>query len=259
MPQGPPPGYGFPPPGQPPPVRRKGAGPGPAIAGGVIVLLLIIGGAFYFLGPGKPTKSAGSGASAGEKGWASGDVRTVSGNAVCRPIAALAARLVPRPDPQGAPSARTDVATCHWHNLNAARNATRNRHRSLSVTVLPHSPSHGLDRDQSAVEVAESVFQRTVRENKSGPMGERVTDSRSVSGIGDEAAIVYSVGTTDSGTAWLVSRRRNVEIDITYQGSDSSLRGNPAEGYYPVTKPLSRSAAEQGALAIGRQLITEFK
>jgi hypothetical protein len=179
----------------------------------------------------------------------------VSQNAVCRPIAALAARLVPRPDPQGPPSARTDAATCHWRNLNAARN----RHRSLSVIVVPHSPSHGLDRDEPAVEVAAKAFQDTVRRNKSGPMGERVTDSRSLPGIGDEAAIVYSVGSTDAGAARLVIRARNVAINITYQGSDSALRGTPAQGYYPVVKPLSRDAAEQGALAVGRRLVTEFK
>jgi hypothetical protein len=258
MPQGPPPpGYGFPPPpgpppyGQPPP-RRKGAGPALAIAGGVMAVLLIIGGAFYFLGPGKSKKSGGT--SSAEKGWTSGDVRTVSENTVCRPMAGLAARLVPKPDPQGPPSTRTDVADCHWRNLSS----THSRHRSLSVTVLPHSPSHGLDADQSAAEVAANAFRQTVQSDKGGPMGERVKDSRSVPGLGDEAVLVYSVGITDAGIARLVVRKGNVEMDVTYQGSDSTLRGNPAEGYYPVTKPLSRPVAEQGALTVGRQLVGEF-
>ncbi|HEU5156899.1 MAG TPA: hypothetical protein VFU43_07870 [Streptosporangiaceae bacterium] len=221
-------------------------------------MLIVIGGAFYVLGPGKSEKSSGSGASgasgADEKGWTSGDVRTVSHNAVCQPIAGIAAQLVPRPDPQGPPSTRTDAATCHWRNLNDGRKHSR----SISVTVVPHSPSLGPGRDQTAVEVASSAFQDSVRQYKAGPLGERVKGARSVPALGDEAAIVYGVGTTDSGAAHLVIRRRNVAITITYQGSDNSLRGNPTEGYYPVIRPLSQRAAEQGALAIGRRLVATF-
>ncbi len=228
----------------------------PAIVGGVVVVLIIIGGAFYFLGPGKSKKSGNSGGSAASKGWASGDVQTVSHDAVCRPIAGLAARLVPKADPQPPPPpTRTDVATCRWANLGKAHN----RFRNLSVMVLPHSPSHGLDKDQPAAEVAKSAVRRTVQKNKDGPLGEKVQDSRSVPALGDEAAIVYSVGTTDAGIAHVVVRRGNVEMVITYQGRDSALRGSPAQGYYPVAKPLSRRAAEQGALAIARRLVTEFR
>jgi hypothetical protein len=223
--------------------------------GGVVAVLVVLGGAAYFLGPGKSKRSGGSGGSIDSKGWASGDVRTVSENGVCKPIADLAARLVPRADPQGPPSTRTDVATCHWANLSNSHN----RHRYVSVTVLPHSPAFGLDGDQPAVEVAQNAFRQTVQENKGGSLGERVKDSRSVPGLGDEAGIVYGVGRTDAGAAHLTIRVRNVEIDITYQGSDSSLRGNPAEGYYPVAKPLSQRSAEQGAQALGRQLVAEFR
>jgi hypothetical protein len=60
-------------------------------------------------------------------------------------------------------------------------------------------------------------------------MGERVKDSRAVPGMGDEAAIVYHV---------------------------AAIRPRAA---YPVVKPLSPRVAEQGALVIGRRLVSEFK
>ncbi|GAA4621449.1 hypothetical protein GCM10023196_009670 [Actinoallomurus vinaceus] len=77
-----------------------------------------------------------------------------------------------------------------------------------------------------------------------------VRDSRGVSGVGEQAYVVYTVDKGEVGAAVANARLANVLVTVHYSGGD---------GQDGATKPLSSSDATNGALSAARDVISKLQ
>jgi hypothetical protein len=124
------------------------------------------------------------------------------------------------------------------------------RSRQLTLELRAVGASGG----RSAVDVASSTFQQEWQSDRDGKDladTAKVKDSRGVSGIGEQAYVVYTLDATDGiGEAIADARLANLLVTVHYSGGDD--RDSTA-------RPLSSDAATGGALSVARDVITKLE
>jgi hypothetical protein len=176
---------------------------------------------------------------------------------VCQPLAKLGVQLVP-----GAtlprPARKSTVASCDFTNTRDTR-----RHRALFVRIDVLESSYDFEKDAytSPDEEAKAAFKPAAADARKGGLGsEHVKDSRSVPGLGDEAAVVYATSDLDAGVARVIVRKRNLLVSVTFQGSNNeTLEADDGSGYISVATPLAKDVAEDGALRATRTFLGQFQ
>lgn len=106
----------------------------------------------------------------------------------------------------------------------------------------------------SATGVAVQTFADEWEADRSGrELADTVTvrDSRAISGVGEQAYVVYSVDTNDQiGAAVANARLANVLVTVRYSGGDD----RDTKG-----RPLSNATATNGALSAARDIISKLE
>jgi hypothetical protein len=159
--------------------------------------------------------------------------------------ASVADKLAPGADRNAPVARRSDQdSECDW-GLYAA-----DRGRRLSVELRAVAGGGG----RSATAAATSTFTGEWRSDRAGTDltdGTKVRDSRAVSGVGEQAYVVYSVDTPDGiGAAVANVRLANVLITVHYSGGDDRQAGG---------KPLSSGTATDGALLAARDIVSKLE
>jgi hypothetical protein len=177
--------------------------------------------------------------------WEPGDYRTLAGD-FCQLFAQDAGSLVPSKEPPTGGS-HEHQATCHWSTI-----GKRFRELSLLVTLDQPDPIDHVP----AVAVASRGFNQLVGLNRKGLPLEEVRDVRPVTGLGDQAMLIYGVVQDDHAVIQIVMRQRNIEVTVTVQASDTKyVTASDGSGVYPVTTPLSEHVVQSVAVASGRHVL----
>jgi hypothetical protein len=133
---------------------------------------------------------------------------------------------------------------CAWSQYGAKRS------RQLTVELRAITASGAT----SATSVATKTFQSEWQADRNGKDladTAKVQDSRGVTGVGEQAYVVYTVdGANDIGEAVANSRLANVLVTVHYSGGDNRATSG---------KPLSSGAASDGALSAARDVISKLE
>jgi hypothetical protein len=160
--------------------------------------------------------------------------------------AAIAGRLAPGADRSAIDhSSETDQhSECAWGLYRAVRA------RQLSVELRAISASGGTSATDTAVNTFQDEWQSD-RTGKNLASSAKVRDKRGVTGVGEQAYVVYtSDGTNEIGEAVANARLANVLVTVHYSGRDTS-------GVSGV--PLPSRAATDGALSAARDVISKLE
>jgi len=157
----------------------------------------------------------------------------------------VADKLVPGADRSATVANQSDVhSECAWGLYGSARS------RQLNVELR----AIGADGGTSGTEVAIRTFDDEWRSDRDGndlADSAKVKDSRGVTGVGEQAYVVYTVDGDDGvGEAVANARLANVLITIHYSGGDE----RETKGV-----PLSSGAATDGALLAARDVISKLE
>lgn len=159
---------------------------------------------------------------------------------------AVADRLAPGADRSAMSHGdQTDQHTeCAWSLFGSVRS------RQLTVELR----AVAADGKTPAADVATRTFQsewQSDREGKDLADTAKVKDSRGVTGVGEQAYVVYTVDAADEiGEAVANARLSNVLVTVHYSGGDD----RDAAG-----RPLPSSAATDGALSAARDIISKLE
>jgi hypothetical protein len=157
----------------------------------------------------------------------------------------LADKLAPGADRSETVATQTDQhSECAWSLFGSDRS------RQLNVELRAINAADG----SSATEAATSTFNDEWHTDRAGSDlsdGAKVHDSRGVTGVGEQAYVVYTVDDGDAiGTAVANARLANVLITVHYSGGDHLETHG---------KPLASGAAGDGALQAARDIISKLE
>jgi hypothetical protein len=157
----------------------------------------------------------------------------------------IAAKLAPDADRSATVATQSDQhSECAWSLYGADRS------RQLNVELRAISASDGTSATDTAVRTFNDEW-RSDRAGKDLADSAKVRDSRGVSGVGEQAYVVYTVDSSDSiGEAVANARLANVLITVHYSGGDD-LQGK--------AKPLPSGAAIDGALRAARDIASKLE
>jgi hypothetical protein len=159
--------------------------------------------------------------------------------------ASLAAKLAPGADRSETVATQTDQhSECAWSVYGADRS------RQLNVELRAIAAGGGTSATDTAIRTFDDEW-RSDRQGKDLADGAKVHDSRGVTGVGEQAYVVYTVDGTDAiGAAVANARLANVLVTVHFSGGDH-LRTNG--------KPLSSGTAGDGALQAARDIISKLE
>jgi hypothetical protein len=157
----------------------------------------------------------------------------------------IADALTPGADRSATVATQSDQhSECSWSVFGADRS------RQLTVELRAVAAAGGT----SATRIATNTFDGEWRSDRDGDdLAEtvKVKDSRGVSGVGEQAYVVYTVDSKDTiGEAVANARLANVLITVHYSGGDH-LQTDGA--------PLSSGAASDGALRAARDIVSKLE
>jgi hypothetical protein len=124
-----------------------------------------------------------------------------------------------------------------------------NSRRQLTVELRALAAASG----ESATRVATTTFAQEWESDRAGKdLADtvKVRDSRGVSGVGEQAYIVYTVDNDEIGDAVANARLANVLVTVHFSGGDDK-DGN--------STPISDSDATNGALSAARDVISKLQ
>jgi hypothetical protein len=186
--------------------------------------------------------------------WSRGDYRSLPRD-VCGQFAHLASNLVPN-DRDPSLSSRDRRAVCHWRST-----LSKKHFRALDLRVEVNGPVFaGAGETIPAVDVTRRSFKQAVDYFRRGgaALGERVEEVRTLSGLGDEATLMYGLaGEGAFAVTYMALRIRNVQVDITAQGSNTRYaKASDGSGSKGLTTPLRKKVVNHVAMAAARHLVT---
>lgn len=231
------------------PVRRRGRVWAAAGALAVVVTVCVVAAALAFrAGGGRPGTAATGAAGVQNSPMSSlgGTERDIVPDACTTLSPRIAGSLVPGADRTAMSQAtQSDQhSECAWSRFSAARS------RQLTVELRAISAEGGA----TATGVAVQTFADEWQSDKAGrnlAATAAVRESRGVSGVGEQAYVVYMVDTHDRiGEAIANARLGNVLVTVHYSGGDDRA----AEG-----RPLSAGATTNGALSAARDIISKLE
>jgi hypothetical protein len=157
--------------------------------------------------------------------------------------ASLATKLAPGADRSETVATQTDEhSECAWSYFGADRS------RQLNVELRAISADGGTSAADGAIRTFNEEWSSD-RKGKDLADGAKVHDSRGVTGVGEQAYVVYTVDGA-IGTAVANARLANVLITVHYSGGDHmETKG----------KPLSSGTAGDGALQAARDIISKLE
>jgi hypothetical protein len=152
----------------------------------------------------------------------------------------IADKLAPGAQRSATSATATDQhSECAWSVYNSPHV------RQLTVELRAISASGGT----SATDVAARTFDDEWHSDRADTA--KVKDSRGVTGVGEQAYVVYTVDHADEvGEAIANARLANVLITVHYSGGDQ----HDDQG-----KPLSTDAATDGALSAARDIVSKLE
>jgi hypothetical protein len=124
-----------------------------------------------------------------------------------------------------------------------------NSRRQLTVELRALTAAGGA----SATSVATTTFAQEWESDRAGKdLADtvKVRDSRGVSGVGEQAYVVYTVDNDEIGDAVANARLGNVLVTVHFSGGDGKGGGS---------QPISSSAASNGALSAARDVISKLQ
>jgi hypothetical protein len=229
------------------PARRHG---GLVAAGCVAVLVAaVIGGVAWTTGAGRAGHHSlhARGAAAENSPMSSlhGSERDAVPGACDTLSASLATKLAPGADRSETVATQTDQhSECAWSLFGADRS------RQLNVELRAIAGGGGTSATDSAIRTFDDEW-RSDRQGKDLADGAKVRDSRGVTGVGEQAYVVYTVDGTDAiGAAVANARLANVLVTVHFSGGDHLETHG---------KPLSSGTAGDGALQAARDIISKLE
>src|SRR4051794_18846433 len=179
------------------------------------------------LGPGKGRPQASSSSITGTDDSPMNALQGSERDAVPDACATLSADIADSLAPGADRSATTHAAhpdqdsECTW----SVFGATRSRQLNVELRAI------GAEGPTSATNVAIRTFNEEYRSDRSGKdLADTATvkDSRGVSGVGEQAYVVYTVDRENVGTAVANVRLSNVLVTVRYSGGDDrDAKGSP--------------------------------
>lgn len=225
-----------------PPTRRRGH----LIAAGCAAVLTVaaLAAVIWGVGRGHTLPTPARAADSSPMDSLQGSERDVVPSACDALTASVAQRLVPGADQSATVANQSDQhSECSWSRYGSAHS----RQLNLELRVIGGA-------GVSATGAAARTFTGEWRSDRAGQNladSAKVRDSRSVSGVGEQAYVVYTVDTADGiGEAIANVRLANVMITVHYSGGDQ----RDAEGV-----PLSSGAATGGALLAARDIVSKLE
>jgi hypothetical protein len=159
--------------------------------------------------------------------------------------ASIADKLAPGADRSATVATQSDQhSECSWSLYGAARS----RQLNVELRAIPSSAG------TPATDVATRTFNDEWSSDRAGKDladSAKVHDSRGVTGVGEQAYVVYTVDSTDAiGEAVANARLANVLITVRYSGGDH-LDTNG--------RPLPSGTASDGALQAARDIVSKLE
>jgi hypothetical protein len=227
------------------PARHHG---GLLAAGSVAVLVaVVIGGAAWVSGVGRgdhhTLRARGAEAVSSPMNSLHGAERDAVPGACDTLSASLAKQLAPGADRSETVATQSDQhSECAW-SLFAA-----NRSRQLNVELRAIGADGGTSATDGAIRTFNDEW-HTDRLGKDLADGAKVHDSRGVTGVGEQAYIVYTVDGA-IGAAVANTRLANILVTVHYSGGDHLETHG---------KPMSSGSAGDGALQAARDIISKLE
>ena len=132
---------------------------------------------------------------------------------------------------------------CAWSRYGSTRT------RQLTVELRALSSQGGVSATRVATRTFGDEWQAD-REGRDLADSATVRDSRGVSGVGEQAYVIYTVDTkSEIGEAVANARLANVLVTVHYSGGD----------FEDTDSPLSNAAATNGALSAARDIISKLE
>ena len=149
----------------------------------------------------------------------------------------------PRRGPRETVATQTDEhSECAWSDYGA------NRSRQLNVELRAISADGGTSAADTAIRTFNEEWSSD-RKGKDLADGAKVHDSRGVTGVGEQAYVIYMVD-GPIGTAVANARLANVLITVHYSGGDHLETHG---------RPLTSGTAGDGALQAARDIISKLE
>jgi hypothetical protein len=229
------------------PTRRRGR----FVAAGCVAVLVVaaLGAAAWKSGIGRGAAQAvPSRAASAENSPMSGlqgSERDIVPSACDTLSASVADKLAPGADRSATVANQSDEhSECSW----GLYGSTRSRQLNVELRAI------GADGGTSGTGVATRTFDDEWHNDRDGndlADSAKVKDSRGVTGVGEQAYVVYTVDGDDGvGEAIANARLANVLITVHYSGGDE----RDTKGV-----PLSSSAATDGALLAARDVVSKLE
>ena len=218
------------------------------VAGAALVVVAAFGAvAWASLGHDRDhqARSRNTGAESSPMSALQGSERDVVPDACDSLTESIADKLVPGADRSATVATRSDQhSECSWSLYGA------NRSRQLGVELRAVAGSGATSATQAAVNTFGNEW-RSDRDGKELADGVKVKDSRGVSGVGEQAYVVYTVDSAGAiGQAVANTRLANVLITVHYSGGDELESGGT---------PLSEHAVGDGALQAARDIVSKLE
>lgn len=227
------------------PTRRHGS----LVAAGCVAVLVVavIGGVAWTTGVGRTgdhsLHARGAAAENSPMNTLHGSERDAVPGACDTLSASIAKKLAPGADRSETVATQTDEhSECAWSDYGA------NRSRQLNVELRAISADGGTSAADTAIRTFNEEWSSD-RKGKDLADGAKVHDSRGVTGVGEQAYVVYMVD-GPIGTAVANARLANVLITVHYSGGDHLETHG---------RPLTSGTAGDGALQAARDIISKLE
>lgn len=228
------------------PAKRHGS----LVAAGFVAVLVaaVLGGVAWASGVGRADhhtlRTRGAEAETSPMNSLHGSERDAVPGACDTLSASLATKLAPGADRSETVATQTDQhSECAWSDFGA------NRSRQLNVELRAISADGGSSATDTAMRTFNDEWSSD-RKGKDLSDGAKVHDSRGVTGVGEQAYVVYTVDGDAIGAAVANARLANVLITVHYSGGDHLETHG---------KPLSSGTAGDGALQVARDIISKLE
>ena len=227
------------------PARRHGS----LVAAGSVAVLVaaVIGGVAWISGIGRgdhhSLRARNADAESSPMNSLRGSERDTVPGACDTLSASLATKLAPGADRSETVATQSDQhSECAWSLFGADRS------RQLNVELRAVSGSGGTSATDTAIRTFNDEW-HSDRLGKDLADGAKVHDSRGVTGVGEQAYVVYMVDGA-IGTAVANARLANVLITVHYSGGDHLETHG---------RPLTSGTAGDGALQAARDIISKLE
>jgi hypothetical protein len=213
-----------------------------------VVVAAVVGGAAWVSGVGRGEPSARTrvlGADNSPMNAQHGSERDAVPNACDTVSTSVADKLAPGADRSNTVANQSDQhSECSWGLYRSAHS------RQLNVELRAITGADGASATDTAVNTFTSEW-HSDRNGEDLADSAKVHDSRGISGVGEQAYVVYTVDNTDGvGEAIANVRLANVLITVHYSGGDDRA----AKGV-----PLSSKDASDGALLAARDIVAKLE